>query len=95
VLLENYLGAADRVSALALADPDTPPAAETYHARQDLSQDHHIEGLPFGTVGGMAVEHTVPLDAEYEFRLFRNNLEIMRGIERPHQLELSIDGREA
>ena len=94
VLLEGYLGAADRVSALALADPDTAPAAETYHARQDLSQDQHIEGLPFGTVGGMAVEHTFPLDAEYEFRLsmFRNNLEIMRGIERPHQVELSIDG---
>jgi Protein of unknown function (DUF1592)/Protein of unknown function (DUF1588)/Protein of unknown function (DUF1585)/Protein of unknown function (DUF1587)/Protein of unknown function (DUF1595) len=94
VLLEGYLGAADRISALALADPDTAPAAETYHARQDLSQDQHIEGLPFGTVGGMAVEHTFPLDAEYEFRLsmFRNNLEIMRGIERPHQVELSIDG---
>ena len=42
----------------------------------------------------MAVEHTFPLDAEYEFRLslFRNNLEIMRGIERTHQIELSIDG---
>jgi cytochrome c553 len=94
VLLEGYLGAADRVSALALADPDTAAAAEIYHARQDLSQDQHIEGLPFGTVGGMAVEHTFPLDAEYEFRLsmFRNNLEIMRGIERPHQVELSIDG---
>jgi Protein of unknown function (DUF1592)/Protein of unknown function (DUF1588)/Protein of unknown function (DUF1587)/Protein of unknown function (DUF1585)/Protein of unknown function (DUF1595)/Cytochrome C oxidase, cbb3-type, subunit III len=94
VLLEGYLGAADRVSALALADPDTAAAAESYHARQDLSQDQHIEGLPFGTVGGMAVEHTFPLDAEYEFRLsmFRNNLEIMRGIERTHQVELSIDG---
>ncbi len=74
--------------------PTRPAAADTYHARQDLSQDQHIEGLPFGTVGGMAVEHTFPLDAEYEFRLsmFRNNLEIMRGIERTHQVELSIDG---
>ena len=94
VLLERYLAAADRISELALGDPDAEPAAQTYRARQDLSQDQHIEGLPFGTVGGMAVEHTFPLDAEYEFRLtlFRNNLEIMRGIERPHQLELSLDG---
>ncbi len=93
VLLERYLSAADRISALALGDPETEPASQTYRARQDLSQDQHIEGLPFGTVGGMLVEHTFPLDAEYEFRLslFRNNLEIMRGIERPHQLELSID----
>lgn len=93
VLLERYLAAADRVSAMALADPNTEPGSDVYRARQDLSQDQHIEGLPFGTVGGMAVEHTFPQDAEYEFRLsfFRNNLEIMRGIERPHQVELSID----
>ena len=84
VLLERYLAAADRISALALADPSTEPGSEIYRARQDLSQDQHIEGLPFGTVGGMQVEHTFPLDAEYEIRLsfFRNNLEIMRGIER-------------
>ena len=93
VLLERYLAAADRVSALALADPSVQPGSDIYRARQDFSQDQHIEGLPFGTVGGMLVEHTFPLDAEYEFRLsfFRNNLEIMRGIERPHQVELSID----
>jgi hypothetical protein len=95
VLLERYLAAADRVSALASGDPDIAPGSDIYRTRQDLSQDQHIEGLPFGTVGGMQVEHTFPLDAEYEFRLgfFRNNLEIMRGIERPHRVELSIDGQ--
>lgn len=95
VLLERYLAAADRVSALAMADPNVEPGSDVYKARQDLSQDQHIEGLPFGTVGGMAIEYTFPLDAEYEFRLsfFRNNLEIMRGIERTHQVELSIDDK--
>lgn len=94
VLLERYLSAADRVSALALGDPETQASSETYRSRQDLSQDQHIEGFPFGTVGGIQVEHTFPLNAEYEFRLafFRNNLEIMRGIELPHQVELSVDG---
>ena len=93
VLLERYLSAADRISALSLADPNIQPGSDTYKARQDLSQDEHIEGLPFGTVGGMAVQHTFPLDAEYEFRLsfFRNNLELMRGVERPHEVELSLD----
>lgn len=95
VLLERYLSAADRISTLAFGDPEIEPGSDTYRAKQDLSQDQHIEGMPFGTVGGIAVEHTFPLDAEYEFRLsmFRNNLEIMRGIERTHQLELSIDGK--
>ncbi len=94
VLLERYLSAADRISSLAVGDPETQAGSDTYRVRQDLSQDQHIEGLPLGTVGGLAIEHTFPLDAEYEFRLslFRNNLEIMRGIERPHQIELSIDG---
>ena len=93
VLLERYLSVADRISSLAVGDPETEPGSDTYRARQDLSQDQHIEGLPLGTVGGLAIEHTFPLDAEYEFRLslFRNNLEIMRGIERSHQIELSID----
>ncbi len=93
VLLERYLSAADRISSLAVGDPETQAGSDTYRARQDLSQDQHMEGLPLGTVGGMEVEHTFPLDAEYEFRLglFRNNLEIMRGIERTHQIELSID----
>ena len=94
VLLERYLSAADRVSALVMGDPAVEPGSDSYRNKQDLSQDQHIEGLPFGTVGGMAAEHTFPLDGEYEFRLsfFRNNLEIMRGIEREHQVELSIDG---
>ncbi len=94
VLLERYLSAADRVSALAMGDPSLEPGSDTYRAKQDLSQDQHIEGLPFGTVGGLQVEHTFPLDGEYEFRIafFRNNLEIMRGIEREHPVELSIDG---
>ena len=34
-------------------------------AREDTSQDYHIEGLPFGTRGGMLVPHTFPSDGEY------------------------------
>ncbi len=93
-LIERYLDAADRVSALAMGDPATAAGAETYHVRGDQSQDRHIEGLPFGTVGGLAVPHTFPLDGEYEFTLslFRTNLEAIRGLEHPHQIEIAIDG---
>jgi hypothetical protein len=31
------------------------------------SQNQHIEGLPFGTGGGMAVRQTFPPDSEYRF----------------------------
>src|SRR6185295_4691317 len=50
---ERYLSAADRISSLAFGDPDVEPGSDTYRAKQDLSQDQHIEGLPFGTVGGI------------------------------------------
>jgi mono/diheme cytochrome c family protein len=93
-LLERYLAAADRVSALAVGDPRTAPGAETYRVRGDQSQSQHLDGLPLGTVGGLAVRHTFPLDAEYQFQvsLFRTNLEAIRGLEHPHQLEITVDG---
>ncbi|HEX5107206.1 MAG TPA: DUF1592 domain-containing protein [Vicinamibacterales bacterium] len=94
-LLERYLVAADRVSALAIGDPSTLPGSETYRVRGDQSQAQHLEGLPLGTVGGLAVRHTFPLDAEYAFQLalFRTNLEAIRGLEYPHQIEISVDGQ--
>jgi mono/diheme cytochrome c family protein len=93
-LLERYLGAADRVSALALGDPRTAPGSETYRVRGDQSQSRHLEGLPLGTVGGIAVEHMFPLDADYDVQLglFRTNLEAIRGLEHPHQIEITVDG---
>jgi mono/diheme cytochrome c family protein len=93
-LLERYLVAADQVSALAVGDMDMAPGSETYRVRGDQSQDGHLDGLPLGTVGGLAVEHVFPLDGEYEFQLslFRTNLEAIRGLEHPHQIEVSVDG---
>src|SRR5207237_1285431 len=58
------------------------------------SQQDHIEGLPLGTRGGMLIHHQFPLDGEYEFRVFllRNIVGYMKGLEWPHQLEITIDG---
>ena len=94
VLLESYLTAAERISALAIGDPKTPPMGELFRVRQDESQDRHVEGLPLGTVGGLLIQTTLPLDGEYQFqvRLFRTNLGTMRGLEYPHQLEISVNG---
>ncbi|HWV93712.1 MAG TPA: DUF1592 domain-containing protein, partial [Vicinamibacterales bacterium] len=94
VLLERYLSAAGKVSALAVGDPDSGVASETFRVRQDASQDRHVEGLPIGTVGGMLAHTTMPLDGEYVIqpRLFRTNLGAMRGLEYAHQLEITVDG---
>jgi mono/diheme cytochrome c family protein len=93
-LLERYLDAAGRISALAVGDGETAAASTVYRIRQDLSQDQHLEGLPLGTVGGMAARHLFPRDAEYVFqvKLARTYQNVMRGLVRPSQLEIAIDG---
>ena len=94
-LQERYLSAALKIGALAVGDPKVTPGSETWRIRQDLSQDQHIEGLPLGSVGGTLVHYNFPLDAEYTFqaKLYRTNLNIMRGLESEHQVEFSVDGR--
>ena len=93
-LLERYLAAADRVSALALGDPSAEAGAVTYRNRGDQSQSEHLEGLPLGTVGGLAADHYFPLDGQYELSaaLLKTNLDAIRGLEHTHQLEIAIDG---
>src|SRR5580658_8814915 len=94
-LQEHYLDAALKIGALAVGDPKIAPGSETWRIRQDLSQDQHVDGLPLGTVGGTLVHYNFPLDGEYTFqaKLYRTNLNIMRGLESPHQVEIALDGR--
>jgi hypothetical protein len=94
-LQEHYLDAALKIGALAVGDPKIAPGSETWRIRQDLSQDQHVDGLPLGTVGGTLVHYNFPLDGEYTFqaKLYRTNLNIMRGLESPHQVEIAMDGR--
>jgi hypothetical protein len=94
VLLERYLSAAGKISALAVGDPATGAGSQVFRVRQDASQDVHIEGLPIGTVGGLVARTTLPLDGEYalQTKLFRTNLGAMRGLEYPNQFELTVDG---
>jgi mono/diheme cytochrome c family protein len=95
-LQERYLTAAGRISRLAVGDPGIRPGSDTYRVPQDLSQNQHIDGMPLGTVGGLQVRYTFPLDAEYEFqtKLYRTNLNIVRGLEYANEFEIAIDGRQ-
>jgi cytochrome c5 len=94
-LQERYLAAALKIGALAVGDPNVSPGSETYRIPQDRSQNLHVEGMPLGTIGGTSVRHNFPLDGDYEFqaRLYRTNLNIVRGLEFPHQVEFTVDGQ--
>jgi len=63
-LVEAYVMAAQKISRLALGVAE-PPTLAIYRPREDTSQDYHIEGLPFGTRGGMLVDHVFPSNGEY------------------------------
>jgi len=65
-LLEAYTTAATRIARTAVGFWKSPTEA-AYIAPGDTSQSQHIEGLPFGTRGGMAVRHSFPSDGEYKF----------------------------
>jgi mono/diheme cytochrome c family protein len=67
-LLEGYTSAASKISRLAIGDVTTPTQA-VYRVAGDTSQDYHIEGMPFGTRGGMIVKHEFPADGEYAIKI--------------------------
>ena len=87
-LLEAYMTAATRVARAAVGFWKTPTEM-TYIAPGDTSQNQHIDGLPFGTRGGMLVRHSFPADGMYKFSI--QNFGIGRYIP-GEQIEFVIDG---
>ena len=63
-LVEAYVNASQKIARLALGYPEDAGLV-VYRTKEDTSQDYHIEGLPFGTRGGMLVPHVFPSDGEY------------------------------
>jgi hypothetical protein len=94
-LMERYLSASWNISRQAVGNVNIAAGTSVYRVRPDLSQDQHVEGLPPGTRGGLLVKHTFPVDGEYtvKLRLWRNTFDLMRGMEDPHDIEISMDGQ--
>jgi mono/diheme cytochrome c family protein len=93
-LMERYLSAAVKISAIAVASPSITPALETFRVRGDTSQHDHIDGLPIGTRGGIRIRHYFPVDGEYVIspKLYRETVNIIRGLELTDDLEVTLDG---
>ena len=64
-LLEAYTSAAGRIARMAVGFWKSPTEA-AYISPGDTSQTERIEGLPFGTRGGMAIRHLFPSNGEYK-----------------------------
>ncbi len=96
-LLEAYLSAAGKISRLALGFVDSP-SQTVYRVAEDTTQNYHVEGMPFGTRGGILVDHYFPADGEYNIKIFSVNLGNMGNFRpfgeiRGEQLEVMLDGQ--
>jgi hypothetical protein len=92
-LMERYLSASSKISRLAIGDATIPPSDKIYPAPVDLTQTYHVEGLPFGTRGGMLIRHNFPVDGEYviSVALSQSGLQAAN-IANTEQLEISLNG---
>ncbi len=93
-LVEGYVTAATKISRLALGH-ETEPARKVYHVREDYSQEDHVDGLSFGTRGGMLIRHYFPADGEYLISWIpvRTSVSgLYGGDSEDEKLEVTIDG---
>src|SRR5262245_27577961 len=80
--IDQYFYAARAVALEAIGNPKAPAETTTYGdvANMVISlppqgapgtgrQQHHLEGMPFGTRGGFVAEHNFPVDGEYELTI--------------------------
>src|SRR5438067_8850176 len=89
-LLEAYLNAASAISRMAIGDRTATPIDTPYSAPIYTSQHpwDHVEGAPYGTRGGLVVDHVFPADAEYVFEV-----DLVSGAgSRFEDIDLSING---
>jgi hypothetical protein len=92
-LMEAYLSAAGKISRLAIGDVSSPTQA-VFEVPADTAQNYHIEGLPFGTRGGILIKYQFPADGEYSFKVkgVTGYFQAVLGGIKGEQLEVLVDG---
>ena len=94
-LMEGYLRAASRVTALAVGDPDAESSEAHYRVPKTAAQLRRVDGAPLGTRGGIAVTHTFPADGDYVLRIeLHGNADgfLFGGPAAGEQIDVSING---
>jgi hypothetical protein len=89
-LLEAYLNAASAISRMAVGDRHAPAIDHTYTNSTYASQHpwDRVAGAPYGTRGGLVVDHVFPADAEYVFEIAL----VSGSNARFEDIDVSIDG---
>src|SRR2546430_11668790 len=97
--LEQYVLAARRIGMTAVGSPPPSPVVTAYRLAETTNQYDRIDGLPFGTRGGMLIQHEFPQNGEYELQivlLCRRGGECdgSTGFPDEHHLLVLVDGDE-
>ena len=95
-LMERYLGAAAKISQMALGRVRGSLSPETIFVPTDRNQGSRVsEDLPWGSRGGLAIRYYFPVDGEYLFELRLKEDGAGGGIAgltaEPQQLDVSLD----
>ena len=93
-LVEAYVAAAAKISRAALGH-GTDIQQKVYTAPSDYSQVNGIDGMMFGSRGGLKVTHYFPADGDYQFdfTLVRANAGGVVGPLAGEFLDMSLDGK--
>ncbi len=94
-LMESYLRAAAKVTALAIGDKTAAATETNYRVPKTASQLSRLDGAPFGTRGGISQLHTFPADGDYVFKveLHSNACGVLfGGPNEGETVEISVDG---
>jgi hypothetical protein len=93
LVLESYMNAASEISRMAVGDRNAIQAKRTYTNSDYVSQHpyDHVDGAPYGTRGGIVVNHVFPVDGYYQFNMTFSN----GGNTRLEDIDVSIDNERA
>src|SRR5678815_1084741 len=94
--LERYMSVARQVTRLATGLPPVNPNIDTYEIPLHVVQEERqSEDLPFGSRGGIAVNHEFPVAGQYTLRvrLQRQYQDYIKGMGWPQQLDIRLDGK--
>ncbi|MBN1237524.1 MAG: DUF1592 domain-containing protein [Gammaproteobacteria bacterium] len=92
--VEQYVNVASTVAHLAVGEPQ-PKVSTAFFPPPTEDQDAYVDGMPFGTRGGIRFTHTFPADGEYRLTLKDLGAGLYpRALETRHTLVVLVDREE-
>ena len=95
-LMERYLSVAAKISRLAIGDTKIPTNFKTYDIPNTLVQSEWMgRDLPYGSQGGIAIDHYFPVDGEYliKVKLQTGRYDQILGRDKEREMDIRLDDK--